>query len=89
MTREEAMKIIKEENLNHYNFFEDKDYDKYELTIQKVNEKKWIVCGTDERASVFSGSESFFESESDALENFIRRLRAGKRLEERTGGRYR
>jgi hypothetical protein len=40
----------------------------------------WKVYATDERASIFTGSEVIFENESDALDNFIKRLRAAKKF---------
>ena len=88
MTRAEAMEIIKKENLNYYNFFEDRYHEEDELGIQKIGENKWVVYATTERAGILAGSEAFFETESDALEDFIDRLRAGKELEEMTNGKY-
>ncbi len=40
------------------------------------DEVNWAVCATDERASKITGSEKTFNNESDALDNFIKRLRA-------------
>lgn len=88
MTRAEAMEIIKKEKLNYYNFFEDRYHEEDELGIQKIGENKWVVYATTERAAILAGSEAFFETESDALEDFIDRLRAGKELEEMTNGEY-
>jgi hypothetical protein len=87
MTREEALKIIREEDLRHYNICEQRPYREMELVIQ-FRDGKWFVYGTGERASVITGSEAIFISESDAWDNFIKRLRAGKRLEQRTNGKY-
>lgn len=87
MTKYEALEIINKEQLNHYNFFEQRPYQDRELVIQR-SQNGWIVYAIDERLSVVSGSEQEFFSESDALDNFIKRLRASKWLEQRTNGKY-
>ena len=75
MTRVEAKNIIKDEELKGYNFFEDREDTQKEIVILKIREQ-WLVYATDERASKVTGSEKGFDNESDALENFIKRLRA-------------
>lgn len=40
---------------------------------------KWITYATNERAAI-EGKTLEFDSESDALENFIKRLRSAKRV---------
>lgn len=87
MTREEALKIIREEDLRHYNICEQRPYREMEFVIQNYD-GKWVVYVTDERASVITGSEAVFISESDAWDNFIKRLRISKRIEQRTNGKY-
>ena len=48
-----------------------------ENEIVIVNDsKQWIVYVTDERASKITGSEKMFDNEIDALDNFLKRLRA-------------
>lgn len=79
MTKEDIIKIIKKENLKHYNMNEDRYNKVDEVGIQKKN-GLWIVYATDERASTVTGSETIFENESDALENFIKRLRIINKL---------
>ena len=82
MNKDEALKIIKNEGLTHYAIGKPQTLRENELGIQKDKAGKWKVFVTDERASIVSGSEKIFESENDAWDNFIKRLRAGKRLEE-------
>ena len=75
MTRDDIKKIIKEEGLREYNFFEDRMDMENEIVI--VNDSnQWIVYVTDERASKITGSEKMFDNEIDALDNFLKRLRA-------------
>ena len=81
MTREEAMEIIKKENLKYYNLFGQHPYGRLEVAIRKDRDK-WVVFMIDERRNVRTGSESFFENESDAWDNFIRRLRIRQELQE-------
>ncbi len=81
MTKDEAVRIIKKENLKGYNINEDRSNDENEVGI-KEKSGLWIVYSTDERASTVTGSEKVFKDESDAWENFIKRLRASKILRE-------
>ena len=75
MTRDDIKKIIKEEGLRGYNFFEDRmDMDNEIVIVNDSNQ--WIVYVTDERASKITGSEKMFDNEIDALDNFLKRLRA-------------
>lgn len=75
MTREGIKKVIDEEGLRGYNFFENRANAEDEMVI--VNDsKQWIVYATDERASKMSGSEKRFDNEVEALENYLTRLRA-------------
>ena len=73
MTREKAMKIIKDENLKFFNWFDGHEIKPNEVGIRQ-KEVKWIVYSTDERANLVSEKE--FYSEFEALENYIKRLRA-------------
>lgn len=81
MTREEAIKCIEKEDLSGYNFFEDRYNKENEVVIKEENEG-WIVYATDERASKVTCSEKKFDTENEALENLIKRLRADKILRE-------
>ena len=75
MTRGCIKKIINREGLSGYNFFEDRVNAENEIVI--VNDcEQWIVYVTDERASKLTGSEKIFKNEAEALENFLKRLRA-------------
>ena len=75
MTRECIKKIIDEAGLSGYNFFESRVNAENEIVIVNDSEK-WIVYATDERASKMTGSEKIFDNEAEALENFVKRLRA-------------
>lgn len=77
VNREQAMQIINQEKLNGYNWFDDHDVNPDEIVISE-NNGKWLVFTTDERANPVSRKE--FENISDALENFIKRLRAQKKF---------
>lgn len=79
MTRQEAINCIEKEELNGYNFFENRYNKENELVIRE-EEGQWYVYATDERASKVTGSEKRFKSEAEALENLIKRLRADKVL---------
>lgn len=79
MTRHEALICIEHEELKGYNFFENRYNKENEVVIRQEN-AQWIVYATDERASKVTGSEKRFESEEEALENLIKRLRADKVL---------
>ena len=81
MTKEEALQIIKDEGLIEYNWFEDHKNGSDEVGIKKAGDK-WEVYTTDERAWASPESVWKYDSESEALEDFIDRLRAGKRWRE-------
>lgn len=75
MTREYIKKIIAEEDLRGYSFFEHREKAENEVVIENAS-GQWIVYVTDERASKRSGSEKRFDNEVEALDNFLTRLRA-------------
>lgn len=79
MTREEALKIISDEKLKNFNWYCEHDIRPNEVGIKEVL-NKWSVYTADERASAIS--EEFYHTESEALEDFIERLRADKILNE-------
>lgn len=79
MNKDEAREIILVEKLENYNLNENRTNRENEVGLKFVNDK-WIVYATDERASVVTGSCKEFDSEGDALANFIKRLRADKIL---------
>lgn len=74
MTREEVKGIIFLEGLKGYNFFEPNVHRENEIVIT-YDSKQWIVYATDERASARTGSHVVFDSEEEALNNFLKRLR--------------
>lgn len=73
--REDAQKIIAAEKLTSCCFFLERNDYSDELVIRKT-ENGWTVYATDGRASKIADGEKFFDSEEQALDNFIRRLRA-------------
>ena len=77
MTRDKAMEIIKIEKLKHYNWYDAHDVNPNEVGIRESVDK-WTVYTSDERANPVSERE--FQSEIEALENFIKRLRARNKL---------
>jgi hypothetical protein len=80
LTKETVLQIINEENFSHYNFFNEHDISPEEVVIAK-EKNEWVVYTTDERAATY-GTKKIFSSESEALENFIKRLQAGKAYRE-------
>jgi hypothetical protein len=73
LTRENALEIIQNEKLQNLNWFDDHTINPNEVGIsEKAN--KWQVYTSDERANPISEKE--FQTEGEALENFIQRLRA-------------
>jgi hypothetical protein len=77
MTREQVLEIINQEKLEGYNWFNDHDHKPNEIVISEYK-NKWLVVTTDERSNEVSKKE--FENLNDALENFIKRLRAQKKI---------
>lgn len=75
MKRKEVERIIKTEKLISFSFFEDRNNAEDEMVIKKVS-GRWYVYATDERASKIISGETIYDSEEEALDNFIRRLRA-------------
>lgn len=73
-----ALDIIHSENLTGYNLFDDRPDAEYEVAIQRVVGGKYEVYATDERASVPEGSRVEFENEEDAINDFLKRLRAAQ-----------
>lgn len=81
MTREQVISIIEKEQLRNFNMDEERYNKENEVSICREN-GFWKVYATDERASPIIGSEIVFDNESDAWENFLKRLRADKILNE-------
>lgn len=70
------MKIINDEQLRPYVWFTD-EYRADAATIEDAG-GKWLTYVTTERACPEEQSYREFENESDALEDFVERLRLGK-----------
>lgn len=81
MKIEDARKIIQKEGLQSYNLCEKRENRENEVVIKKENET-WIVYVTDERASKITNSVDKYNTETEAIEDFIERLRADKVLRE-------
>ena len=79
MILDEVKAIIIYESLKYYNLFEEDEISENEVIITNIG-NKWKVAVTDERASIITGSEVIFENESDALDNFLNRLRSFNRI---------
>ncbi|RIW30391.1 hypothetical protein D3H55_16780 [Bacillus salacetis] len=75
------MRIICVEKLKDYILNEVRENRENEVVLRQENDK-WIVYVTDERASKVTNSQGTYEDEEEALNNFIKRLRAGKILRE-------
>lgn len=69
--------VIKEENLDGANICNAMSLKPYEVVITQEDDK-WKVYNTDERASLI-GVVSCFDSEAEACEDFIKKLRLRKR----------
>ena len=81
MEKNKAIEIIKDEKLTNFNMFEERDNKENEVVIMK-KKGKWVVYVTDERASNITNSVDEYATESEALDDFIDRLRADKLLRE-------
>lgn len=79
MTEMEAKEIIEKEKLRRFNWFDEHPLRENEVVI-KYEGNEWAVYVTDERASIVTGSVTKFTTKSDALINFIKRLRTEKIL---------
>ena len=81
MERDKAIEIIHKEGLINFKMFEKRDNKENEVVILEQS-GKWIVYVTDERASKITNSVDEYTTESEALDDFIERLRADKILRE-------
>lgn len=73
----EALQILEQEHLQHYNWFGEHKTRPWEVLID-YDGTRWIVCATDERACIVDRSRRFFHQESEALECFIQLIRLEK-----------
>jgi len=81
MKKEEVRAIIEKEKLKYYNWFEDHELRENELLIYK-NDNRWEVSATSERGGIVTGSILSTESEEQAFEIFLSRLRSLNRLKD-------
>lgn len=81
MDRNEARRIIADEGLTGCRFFEDRPYAADEVVIDEAD-GTWRVYVTSERRAMLDGTLDTYATESEALEDFIDRLRADKELRE-------
>ncbi|MGM0842286.1 MAG: Imm59 family immunity protein [Bacillota bacterium] len=79
ITINEAKEIMEKEKLKRFIWFDEHPLRENGVGI-KVDGNQWTVYVTDERASIVSGSITYFNDESEALDNFIKRLRTEKIL---------
>lgn len=75
MTKDEAIEIIRNEKLDDSSFFSDV-VNINEIGIKKIG-NQWEVYTTDERA--YKDSCEYYMFESEALDDYIERLRADKK----------
>lgn len=81
MNRQQAEQIIAEESLQGYRFFENRPYRPDEVVIEE-KDGIWSVYVISERAAKMPDTVDEYSSESEALADFIDRLRADKILRE-------
>ena len=79
MTKEEALKIIEDEKLTNYKWFEDTMVGNHYVvedivSIRYVN-GKWMTSIIGKRDCIIDGTELYFDSEASAIDDFFRRLR--------------
>ena len=79
MKIKDARKIIPEARLPGSPFCAERENRENEVVLKKENEK-WIVYVTDERASKITNSVDKYNTETEAIEDFIERLRADKAI---------
>jgi len=80
MTRNEILKIIKNEEMDYYNWYNSQDVYGNQVCID-ISEDKWVVFTTNEKR--YKVTEICFNNESDVLKEFIKRLRASNRRRNR------
>jgi hypothetical protein len=79
MNRNEAFRILENEGLKYYKWF-DKHGIKPNQVIIYEEDNKWVVCAADERACIADTSYSYYDDENKALDDFIERVRLEKIL---------
>lgn len=77
MNIKEAKRIIEEEGLQQINWYDEDNLRENQVGI-KLDNGKWTVFVTDERASIVLGSIKNFNSEEEALDVLIQKARYSK-----------
>jgi hypothetical protein len=78
MTESDVRTIITNEKLTRINWYQENKLKENQVVIGKKN-NKWMVCVTDERASIVDGSVIEFDNEEEAYDVLIKKARYGKR----------
>lgn len=78
MNKIEVKEIIEKEELTRVNWYNEDELRENQVGI-KLQNKKWIVYVTDERANIVDGSVIEFESEEEAYDVLIKKARYGKK----------
>jgi len=86
MTKEEAFKIINEEQLTNYKWFENEEVANRgilkDIAAIDYSDGKWVTYIIGERDWVIDGTQLYFDSEDMAIDDFIRRVKGMKRIME-------
>ena len=86
MTKDEALEIIKEENLVNYSWFGNEVKKNWgilkDMTAIDYTNDRWVTYIIGERDCIMDNTQLYFEFEGEALDDFIRRLRLGKEIME-------
>ena len=80
MNEKEARDILKEEQLTNFNLFENRNLRENETIIKKRNDNTWNVFVTSEKGN--PEGLKIYSDKNVALDDFVERLRADKRLRE-------
>jgi len=82
MTREEALNIIEKESLTCYSWFgkemRENWYVLKDLTAINYVHGEWVTYIIGERNCIEDYTHKYFDSEEEAMDDFIRRLRLAK-----------
>lgn len=80
MNEKETRDILKREKLENYNLFENRPLKENETVIKKTENNNWDVFVTSEKGN--PGGVKTYSDKDIALDDFVERLRADKRLRE-------
>jgi hypothetical protein len=79
MTEQEAIEIIRREQLTRVNWYNENNLKENEVGIRKTL-KEWEVYITGEKAEIITGTECRYENADDAYEALIKKGRYVKKL---------